>query len=38
MTRLGEGYLRAGRLDEALTRAMSALELARTHRERASGA
>jgi DNA-binding SARP family transcriptional activator len=38
VVRLGEGYVRAGRLDEALTRATWALELARTHRERASGA
>jgi tetratricopeptide (TPR) repeat protein len=34
--RLGEGYLRAGRLDEAHTRATCALELARVHRERGS--
>jgi DNA-binding SARP family transcriptional activator len=38
VTRLGEGYLRAGRLAEALTSALRALELARTHRERASDA
>jgi tetratricopeptide (TPR) repeat protein len=38
VVRLGEGYLRAGRLDEALARATEGLELARTHRERASGA
>lgn len=36
VVRLGEGYLRAGRLDEALARATEGL--ARTHRERASGA
>jgi tetratricopeptide (TPR) repeat protein len=34
--RLGEGYLRAGRLDEAHMRATCALELARAHRERGS--
>jgi DNA-binding SARP family transcriptional activator len=38
MTRLGEGYLRAGHLDEAFTRASRALELARTHGDRASEA
>jgi tetratricopeptide (TPR) repeat protein len=38
MLRLGEGYLRGGRLDEALDRATQALELARTHGERASEA
>jgi DNA-binding SARP family transcriptional activator len=36
LMRLGEGYLRAGRLDEAHTRATCALELARTLRERGS--
>jgi tetratricopeptide (TPR) repeat protein len=36
--RLGGGYLRAGRPDEALDRATRALELARTHGERASEA
>jgi DNA-binding SARP family transcriptional activator len=36
--RLGEGYLRAGRLDEAHMRATSALELARAHREHGSAA
>jgi tetratricopeptide (TPR) repeat protein len=35
---LGEGYLRANRLEEALDRATWAAELARTHRERAGGA
>ena len=34
--RLGEGYLRAGRLDEAHMRATAALELARAHREHGS--
>jgi DNA-binding SARP family transcriptional activator len=38
MLRLAEGYLRAGRLDEALERATRALELARTHGERAGEA
>jgi len=38
MLRLGEGYLRAGRADEALDRATRALELARTNGERAGEA
>jgi DNA-binding SARP family transcriptional activator len=36
MIRLGEGHLRAGRLDEAHTGAACALDLARTHRQRGS--
>ena len=32
---LAEGYLRAGRVDEANTRALEAIEFARTHKEQA---
>ncbi len=36
MSRLAEAYLRAGRADEALRRARSAVELSRKHHERAN--
>ena len=38
MSRLAEAYLRAGRADEALRRARSAVELSKTHQERANEA
>ena len=38
MNRLAEAYLRAGRADEALRRARSAVELAQKHQERANEA
>jgi tetratricopeptide (TPR) repeat protein len=34
ITQLSEGYLLAGRMEEAMTQALRALELSRTHRER----
>jgi class 3 adenylate cyclase/tetratricopeptide (TPR) repeat protein len=38
MSRLAEAYLRAGRADEALTHARSAVELSKKHQERANEA
>jgi tetratricopeptide (TPR) repeat protein len=38
MSRLAEAYLRAGRTNEALTHARSAVELAKKHQERANEA